>query len=203
LLKGLQGFVENLRNRINLLWVVFYQLSALQGSGKAIGYRRALTINSIPKPIDIQLAGVKYNLFTEDFVKKPDGLEYTKEPYPTNGDRCMAAELLKRGDTERFTKLGFVSQAIAAGWHHKSPAQLAELGDKVGRHRIMVIHGGKDRMITFPHGEVLLEGLGGQDKGVTKRFLMEQGHVIPIEMRKEFMGWMESHIEKAEALGKA
>jgi hypothetical protein len=29
-------------------------------------------------------------------------------------------------------------QAIAAGWHYKSPAQLKELGDKVGRERISV-----------------------------------------------------------------
>lgn len=32
-------------------------------------------------------------------------------------------------------------QAIAAGWHHKSAEQLKEIGDKVGRERIMVLHG--------------------------------------------------------------
>jgi hypothetical protein len=32
-------------------------------------------------------------------------------------------------------------QAVAAGWHHKSAEQLKEIGDKVGRERIMVVHG--------------------------------------------------------------
>ena len=32
-------------------------------------------------------------------------------------------------------------QAIAAGWHYMSPERLKELGDKVGRNRIMVLHG--------------------------------------------------------------
>jgi predicted esterase len=62
----------------------------------------------------------------------------------------------------------------------------------------MVIHGGLDRMITFPHGEELLKALGGEDRGVTKRFEPGQGHVIPIEMRNEFGAWVEELVLKAE-----
>jgi predicted esterase len=77
---------------------------------------------------------------------------------------------------------------------------LRELGDKIGRDRIMVIHGGLDRMITFPHGKILLEGLGGEAGGVTKRFEPGQAHVIPIEKRKEFREWIEELVQKAERL---
>jgi predicted esterase len=102
-----------------------------------------------------------------------------------------------------YLRAGFISQALAAGWHYKSSAQLAELGDKIGRDRIMVVHGGLDRMITFPHGEELLEALGGEKSGVTKKFEPGQGHVIPIEKRKEFGEWIEDLVRKAEELNKA
>ena len=76
---------------------------------------------------------------------------------------------------------------------------MKELGDKVGRERIMVIHGTEDQMITFPHGEKLLESLGGEEAGVTKHFIPGQGHVIPIEMREQFNAWFVELIEKGEA----
>jgi hypothetical protein len=37
-------------------------------------------------------------------------------------------------------------QAIAAGWHHMDGKRLKELGDRVGRERIMVLHGTRDNM---------------------------------------------------------
>jgi hypothetical protein len=64
----------------------------------------------------------------------------------------------------------------------------------------MVIHGTNDNMVTFPHGEELLEALGGEEAGITKRFLEGQGHVIPIEMRREFRTWIEELVEKTEAM---
>jgi hypothetical protein len=64
----------------------------------------------------------------------------------------------------------------------------------------MVAHGGLDRMITFPHGEVLLERLGGEEGGVTKKFEPSQGHVFPVEMRKEFGLWIEELVLKTEKL---
>lgn len=47
-------------------------------------------------------------------------------------------------------------QAIAAGWHNKSPEQLKKLGDEVGRERIVVVHGEEDRMIGIIHGTKLI-----------------------------------------------
>ena len=165
------GFVENIRNRINLF---------------------------IPRSLDDQLAHVKRNLYTAEYLSQPDNTEYTVEPFPTNGDRFGASEVLKRLQPQYFNRKGFMSQAVAAGWHHKSEAQLKELADKVGRQRIMVVHGRHDRMLTFPHGEVLLKDLGGEEGGVTKVFFDDQGHVIPIEQRKTFNALVEKLIEKVK-----
>ena len=57
-------------------------------------------------------------------------------------------------------------------------------------------------MITFPHALVLVAGLGGMEGGVTVRFEEGQGHVIPIEMRGEFRGWVEESVGRTEAMGK-
>lgn len=170
------GYVENLRNRINLI---------------------------IPKSIDQQLAEVKRNCYSLKWLAEPDEAEYVKEPFPTNGDRFAAMEVKKRNTPEWFTRVGFLLQLIAAGWHHKSPQQLKELGDKIGRERIMVVHGTIDGMISFPHGEKLLELLGGEEGGVTKKFIEGQSHVTPIELRKDFNGWVEAMIEKTEGMNKA
>lgn len=78
------------------------------------------------------------------------------------------------------------------------------------------MHGTNDRMITFPHGVVLWRGLE-KGEGVTgkenwlgveeeedtwaegeveKRFIKEQGHAVPVEMRKEFGEWVEALVER-------
>ena len=167
------GYVENLRNRINLF---------------------------IPKSLDQQLANVKQNCYTLKWLAEPDASEFSKEPFPTNGDRFAAMELTKRSQSEWFTRTGFLLQLIAAGWHHKSPQQLKELGDKVGRERILVVHGTKDGMISFPHAEKMLDFLGGEESGVTKKFIEGQSHVVPVELRKEFNGWIEDMIERVDKL---
>ena len=155
--------------------------------------------------MDSQIAQLKRNMFTAAWLAQPDELaaECIKEPFPTNGDRVGAAEVAKRHDLTSFTFLGFVTQAIAANWHGKSPAQLKEIADKVGRERIMVIHGTQDQMITFPHAKFLLAGLGGEDAGVTAHFVEGQGHVIPIEMRETFGKWLTELIEKSEKANSA
>lgn len=108
------------------------------------------------------------------------------DEFPTNGDRFAAQDILKRLNTEQFTRKGFLCQAVAAGWHHKSADQLKELGDAVGRERISIIHGTSDNMITFPHAEVLVKELGGEDSGLSKTVFEGKGHVLPVEEDKEF-----------------
>jgi hypothetical protein len=63
------------------------------------------------------------------------------------------------------------------------------------------MHGTRDRMVSFPHGEELLAGLGGEEAGVTKVYMEGQGHVIPIEKRKEFKEHIERMVVKTRKLG--
>jgi hypothetical protein len=99
-------------------------------------------------------------------------------------------------DPEGFPRKGFMMQAIAAGWHHKSAKQLEQLGDKVGRERIMVLHGTRDNMITVPHGRKLIEmikpGVGVIREGY--------GHVFMLEDAKWHNEMVESLVQKSEKL---
>lgn len=127
------GFFENLVSRANLF---------------------------VPRPLDVQLANVKRNCYTEAWLNQPDELEAVVQPFPTNGDRFSAVEIRKRTDLAAFRPQGFIAQAIAAGYHHKTADQLKTLADRVGRRRIMVVHGTGDRMVPFVHGPMLATGLG-------------------------------------------
>ncbi|KAL8842331.1 MAG: hypothetical protein Q9205_002337 [Flavoplaca limonia] len=150
----------------------------------------------MPKPLAAQVANVKAQLFSQSWLEASD--DYGD--FPTNGDRFTAMELSKRKDVKGFTRKGIICQAIAAGWHHKSPEQLKELADKVGRQRIQVLHGTVDNMITAPHGEVLARELG-EDQGVTKIIVEGRGHVLHFEEEKLYRGWLEKMVEKTENLG--
>lgn len=62
------------------------------------------------------------------------------------------------------------------------------------------MHGTMDNLITFPHLEILVRGLGGEEGGVTKHVFEGRGHYLPLEEREEFWRLMEVMIEKVEAL---
>ena len=168
-------YLENIQNRINLM---------------------------IPKPLDGQIAKVKADCYSSDWLNKPDETEYVVQPFPTNGDRFAAGELWKRTTPGVFDRKGFLCQLYAAGFHHKSAAQLQKLGDLVGRERILVLHGKGDNMIQFIHGEMLLRELGGEEAGVTKSFHEGLGHVAPFEIRKEFRKIIAGRVEKTEGMAK-
>lgn len=170
-LRNTIGYLENLRNRISIL---------------------------VPKSLDRQIANTKYLAYTQGYVNGPDITEAVVQSFPTGGDRAAAGELAKRRDTAGFTRAGFLAQAVAAGWHFKSGEDVSRLADLVGRERICVMHGTEDRMITFPHGEVLAGELG---EGVRVEFLEGQSHVIPIERREMFLKVLEEMVERTEALG--
>ena len=91
-------------------------------------------------------------------------------------------------------------QAIAAGWHHKSAAQLEAIGDAIGRERILVMHGTVDNMIKYVHAEVLARELGGEESGLKKVVFGGRGHVLPMEIRREFGEIIADMVAKAEAL---
>ena len=153
-------------------------------------------ISSIPKAPDVQIAEVKTRLFSDSWLAEPD----VDGGFPTNGDRFAAQELKKRQDPEAFTRTGFVCQAIAAGWHHKGPEQLRALGDAVGRERIQVMHGTIDNMVTFPHAQVLVQELGGEEQGVTYVTFEGRGHVLQMEERKGFASFISAFVDKTENL---
>lgn len=109
---------------------------------------------------------------------------------------------MKRKDVEGFTRKGLLLQAVAAWWHHKSAKQIEELGTKVGRERIQVIHGTIDRMITFPHGQLLAAELGGPEKGITFIPVEGKAHALNMEWRRELTRAIAALVERTEALPK-
>ncbi|ORY70319.1 glycylpeptide N-tetradecanoyltransferase, partial [Pseudomassariella vexata] len=125
----------------------------------------------LPKSLDRSVQYAAKNIYAPGFPEQPDnstlpdsstprvkpppgGGEYLM--FATNYERFAALEAYKQADPG-FTKKGFLMQLVAAGWHHKSPAQLKEMADKVGRERILVLHGTQDGMISLPHGKKLIE----------------------------------------------
>jgi len=169
-------FLENLRNRINLV---------------------------VPKSLDVQIAKVKRDCYNPEWLAKPDETEFVVQPFPTNGDRFAAQEISKRLAPGVLTPRGFLPQLYAAGFHHKSPADIKKMGDLVGRERILVYHGTGDHMVDFIHGKMMLEDLGGEESGVTKSFHDGVGHVGPFEQRKKFAEIIAERIEKTTALNNA
>jgi pimeloyl-ACP methyl ester carboxylesterase len=121
-----------------------------------------------------------------------EGDKYLK--FETNAQRFVAQEMHKRLDPQRrFGLKGFLLQLIAAGWHHKSPEQLREMADRVGRERILVMHGTEDGMISVPHGRKLIEYIQP-----AKGFIEEgMGHA-PLVERYE---WFNRTIEEQCAAG--
>lgn len=174
------SFTENMMNRITML---------------------------LPKSLDRTIEYAASKIFAQDFLGQPDASEPPTSSTPkvkmpstgeylkfkTNFERFAAQEITKQMDKEGFTKKGFLLQLIAAGWHHKSPAQLKDMADKVGRERILVLHGTEDGMISLPHGKKLIEyiqpGAGLIIEGM--------GHAPVMERTK----WLNETLEKRFALG--
>lgn len=165
----------------------------------------------MPKPLEQATQDVAKSLFSEEWLAQPDDRKPPTAETPnvrippggyalfeTNYDAFAALEVKKKMDKEAFTKTGFIGQAIAAGWHFKSDAQLKEIGDRVGRERIQVLHGTEDRMLTVPHGRVLIKAL---EPGAS--YIREgKGHVLLLEEMEWFQGVLGDFVEKTEGLGK-
>ncbi|KAJ4397366.1 glycylpeptide N-tetradecanoyltransferase [Gnomoniopsis smithogilvyi] len=170
----------------------------------------------VPKSLEESVRGSAKNMFPLAFLVDKDETHLpdpsttpkvlppvgggTYLHFDTNYDRFVAGEMHKRMDSKRFTTKGFLLQLIAAGWHHKSPEQLKEMADKVGRERILVMHGTADKMISVPHGYKLKEYLGGEGSGLTTHIRDGMGHAPPIECFEWFHAEMEERIRKGEAL---
>jgi pimeloyl-ACP methyl ester carboxylesterase len=183
-------FVENMSNRASML---------------------------VPRGVEAAIRGTAFRLFPEDWLVGPDdmllpepGKSGTVGVGPPHGmaagaaygrfenryQRIVAEELHKRRDAKRFGTKGFLLQMIAAGWHHKSPEQLKELADRVGRERIMVMHGTEDAMISVPHGRKLIEYLKPAEGVIVEGM----GHVPVVERREWFHRTLEERITIGEEL---
>jgi pimeloyl-ACP methyl ester carboxylesterase len=166
----------------------------------------------VPKTLDRSVADAARALFPDSWLESPDDCvlpnsstkfvtmppngEYLR--FSTNYERFAAQEMSKRLDSEAFTKKGFIMQAIAAGWHHKSPAQLKYIGDSVGRDRIQVMHGTMDNLISVHHGKELILELAPR-----KSFLVDgAGHVLMLERTEWFNELVEEMFQETEKMEK-
>lgn len=130
----------------------------------------------------------------EDGADEASGREYLR--FPTNAHRFVAQELHKRLDPARFGLKGFLLQLIAAGWHHKSAAQLARMADAVGRERILVMHGTEDGMISVPHGRKLIDFIRPAEGIIVEGM----GHAPLVERWEWFNGVLERMCRVGEEL---
>ncbi|KAL9104887.1 MAG: hypothetical protein Q9163_000204 [Psora crenata] len=147
----------------------------------------------VPKSIDGQLADLKA-LVPPQWLDQPDH----HYGFPTNGDYYAAQELSRLKYS--YTFLGFLCQLPALLSHYKSPAQLRELAEKVGPQRILVAHGTLDEVITFQHVQVLMDGLGGEDSGVTLRVFKGSGHYLTLEQREQYPKMIAEIVERSEKI---
>ncbi|KAH6657896.1 Alpha/Beta hydrolase protein [Truncatella angustata] len=165
----------------------------------------------LPKSLDRTIEYAASKIFAQDFLNQPDTSEpptastpKVKMPpngeylkFKTNFDRFAAQEITKQMDKEGFTRKGFLLQLIACGWHHKSPAQLKDMADKVGRERILVLHGTQDGMISLPHGKKLIEYIQ-PDAGI---IVEGMGHASVMERTEWLAKTLEERFAVAEKLG--
>lgn len=171
----------------------------------------------VPKTLDKSLVDASGMMFPSHWLDAPDNARPPTSSTPevelpspddngvreyklfaTNYERWAAQELTKKTDPTQFGKKGFMLQAVAAGWHHKSAEQLKKMGDEVGRERIAVVHGEMDRMITVWHGKKLMELLEPEVKIVKEGV----GHVFFMEMTEWHDEICEGRFERGYELNK-
>ncbi|KAF5518654.1 putative aminoacrylate hydrolase RutD [Colletotrichum aenigma] len=164
----------------------------------------------VPKSMDRSIHDTALKLFPAEWLVQPDEAdelpdESTPKCGPADGgkgygrfdsnfQRFQAQELVKRCTPGLFSIRGFILQLVSAGWHHKSPEQLRQLADAVGRERIAVIHGNADVMIDAHHGRLLAKHL---EPSVVE-FIDGMGHA-PIMDRVAWMNkWYVDRIDAVE-----
>ena len=158
-------------------------------------YHEESNHTSIPRSIDGQLAHFREQMFCKAFLESPD--EYGR--FPTGGDRVSAQELKKRMGPG-LTSTGFLCQLLAVVGHNKSPEQLKQIADSVGRDRIQIIHGTEDKLITVPHADVLAKGLRSDEQAVKKIILRGKCHALPVEQVDEVNDAIAALIEKTQGM---
>ncbi|KAI0378813.1 alpha/beta-hydrolase [Hypomontagnella monticulosa] len=154
-----------------------------------------------PRSLESEIRSTADGCFPREWLEAPDDAELPKEGTPkcevspggylkfeSNYVRFAAQEIhIQRN------KSGFLLQAVAGGFHNKTRDQLKDLADRVGRERIMVLHGTVDKMMPVDHGKKLIEYLN-PGKGIIVEGL---GHA-PIYQRAR---WFNELLEERCMLG--
>lgn len=161
----------------------------------------------IPKSEDENIEETARKLFPESWLMGED-MEVLPSPkstvkcgpapgsadgeYPrfdSNFQRFQAQEMTKKRIEGNFSKAGFFCQLSAVIGHNKSADQLRQMADLVGRDRILIMHGTRDRMIPVNNGERLIKMV----KPKTGLIVDDLGHAPIMERVAWFNKLMEDH----------
>ncbi|KAL1844914.1 hypothetical protein VTK73DRAFT_1514 [Phialemonium thermophilum] len=200
-------FFENMANRASMLLPQSLEATVRSGAKRLFPQEWLVGPDDmrLPDP-DAGIPGVGPPLGAPTTSKKaaaggPSSTSSTSSPttygrFGCRYQRYVAEDLHKRLDPDRFKIKGFLLQLVAAGWHHKSPEQLRALGDRVGRERILVMHGTQDLTISVPHGHKLIRLLQPAEGLIVEGM----GHAPIIERVAWFNGVFEKMIGVGEQL---
>lgn len=175
---------------------------------------RERVVMFFPKSAEVSIANTARNLFAEEWLHAPDEAilpspattrkcapalgsvngEYGR--FDNNFQRFQAQEMVKRLTPGLFTTTGFMLQLGAAALHHKSAEQLREMGDGVGRERILVVHGSADEMIEPILGKRLIDML----KPGRTEWVEGMGHAPIMERPAWTNEMLEEHFKACHAM---
>ncbi|KAI1408851.1 alpha/beta-hydrolase [Hypoxylon sp. FL1857] len=154
-----------------------------------------------PRSLESEIRSTANGCFPQEWLEAPDDAELPTEStprcdMPAGGYKMFESNYARFAAQEihmRRSKNGFLLQAVAGGFHHKTPEQLKHLADRVGRERIMVLHGMADRMIPLDQGKKLMEWLKPD-----KSYVIEGLGHAPIHQRAR---WFNELLEERCFLG--
>lgn len=111
--------------------------------------------------------------------------------FETNFQRFQAHELHKKYENGWVTKTGLFCQLAAVLGHRKSADQLRYMADRIGREKILILHGTSDNMIPVVNGKKLIDMV---QPG--KSFIVDgMGHVPLFERTKWFNELLEERLK--------
>lgn len=147
---------------------------------------------------------MKATFISAEYANAPDAREETNEGLPlfdTRGDRYTAEMTHMHQSPEAYTHSAWFRQALAVPGWQMTADDLKQLGDSVGRNRIMVIHGSDDKALAPVHADELVKGLGGAGEGGVKLVMLDGcGHIPPLERQSEFAQLIADFVNETRAL---
>lgn len=142
-----------------------------------------------PKTLAARLEAAKANLFSEEWLARPDDLG----EFPTNADRFVAEDLWRIEKLPAPVYQGTLLQGLAVSWHYMGPERLKVLGAEIPD--ILVVTGDNDALIEHKHSDVLVDGIGGT---VRKILFPGVGHCLQFEVVDEYHTMLEEFILHAQ-----